>query len=149
MSLATTNALTGSLATLMDNLVELEKEIDPRLAVTKWRPRKPSSPFNLWNWMDLSPWQQMDTARQRDTIRLVAVIALPHTDAQNEMDDICEFIDLFRDVIDRALYTGAPLGAKEAHRVGMRLSEQTFGTNTYLSAEFPMEFKLDREIPRT
>lgn len=148
MSLATTTSLTGSLAVLMTNLVALEEHVNDGVRVFKWRPRVPDPPC-IWNWLDMSPWEQRDTGRQRDTFRVIAVLAIRHTDSQIEMDQLTGYIDDFRDVVDRALYTHAPLGAKFGRRLGVRMAVQQFGENQYLSAEFPMEFQLDREISAT
>jgi len=151
MSLATTTRLVRTLKELMANLTEVERHVHEDLSVYTWRPNVPLVPC-IWNWLDQAPWEQMDLGRQRDNFTVIAVLAVAHGDNQETMDVLTDYVDAFRETIDPALFTSAPLGCKEAHRLGMRMAEQTFGGEngtSYLSVEFPLLCKMDRHIERS
>lgn len=89
---------------------------------------------------------QMDTGRQRDSLAISTFIVIEHTDAEDEMIRLEEYVDAFRDVVDRELYAKAPCGAKWAQRQTLRFRALPFGSVSYLAAEFPMVFQIDRMI---
>ena len=135
-----------SLSSLMNNWVELLGHVHPDLRVYRWRPRVPDTPC-IWNWLTDGPLRQVDTARQRDAFAITTSIVVQHTDADDEMIKLEEYVDAFRDVVDRALYAKLPLGAKWAMRQTLRFRAVNFNTVAYLAAESPMVFQIDRITP--
>jgi hypothetical protein len=129
----------------MDNYVELLGTVHSDLRVYRWRPRVPDDPC-IWNWLSEGVVQQMDTGRIRDSLAITTYVVVKHTDADDEMIKLEEYVDAFRNTIDQELYAKAPLGAKWAQRQTMRFRAQTFNNVAYLSAEFPMVFQIDRMI---
>lgn len=145
MGKASTAALTGSLAFMMDKLVELEQDVHSDLRVYRYRPRTPDLPC-LWNWIQSAPFELMDQQRFRDNITVLTQIGIAHTDVDEEMAKLEEYADAFRTVIDPALHTIRPLGAKWAKRDDMRMVSVDFGELGVLAVEFPILIQLDRQI---
>jgi hypothetical protein len=143
MSLATAPALTGSFKVIMTNLWEMEKRVHEDLRVFMWRPPLPDAPC-IWNWMPNAPLSIVDQAKWRDTITVVATVAIAHTDVEVEMDRLMTYVDAFRDVVDKELYAKRPLAAHRAKRAGMNMSNPTFGGVAYLGVEFPLVIEVDR-----
>ena len=131
---------------LMDNWVALLGNVHHDLRVYRWRPRNPDVPC-IWNWLVDGPLQQIDTTRQRDSFAISSFVVVRHTDAEDEMEKLETYTDAFREVVDTALYSKLPLGAKWAMRQTTRFRAQRFNQVDYLSAEFPMVFQVDRHIP--
>ena len=136
----------GTLKDLMDNWCELLENVHPDLRVYRWRPRVPDDPC-IWNWLNDGRLTQVDTTRQRDSFAISTMVVIKHTDAEDEMIKLEEYVDAFRDVVDSALYSKLPLGAKWAMRETTRFRAVTFNQVSYLAAEFPMVFQVDRHIP--
>lgn len=142
---ASATALVGTLRELMDNWTNLLMTVHDDLRVYRWRPRVPETPC-IYNWLNDGPLIQMDTGRQRDSFAISTFILIAHTDDEDEMWKIEDYVDAFRDVVDRELYARAPCGAKWAQRQTTRFRAVPFGQVPYLGAEFPMVFQLDRMI---
>lgn len=143
--------LIWELSKLMPEIVEMEKAaaaevtVGPKPRVYTWKPRAIDLPA-VWNNLVIeAPHRQMDTARQRDVFTVVSTWAIRHTDVEEEMARIAHYVDVFRSVVDPSLYVKAPMGAKWAERVGVRLTEIPLGQDlTALAVEFPINFQLDR-----
>jgi hypothetical protein len=150
VTIASAPELTGSLTTVMTNLVATEQAVHPDLRVYRWRPRVPDLPC-MWNWIPTAPFEQRDTARWRDNVTIQVQIGIRHTDVDDEMAKLEEYADAFREVMDAALHTMHPLGAVWAKREGMRLLGVEFGSGEnaipVLVVEFPILVRLDRMIP--
>ena len=146
MSIATSDTRTGSLAVLMDNLVSLEKEIDPRLKVYRWQPRNIEPPA-IWNWMLPGGYENKDLQRHRDNLVISVRLGINHTDVDSEMALLEEMIDKVRDTIDPALWAPRPLGAVRAQRTDIRSALWEFWEGIpMLGAEFPIAFAVDRNF---
>lgn len=135
-----------SLGALMDNWVALLGHVHQDLRVYRWRPRVPDDPC-IWNWLTDGPLRQIDTARQRDSFAVSCWIVVKYTDVDDEMVKLETYVDAFRDVVDRALYSKLPLGAKWAMRQTLRFRSVNFNQTAYLAAESPMVFQIDRITP--
>jgi hypothetical protein len=150
VTIASTEYLTGSLATVMSRLVELEKQVHDELRVYRWPPRVPDLPC-IWNTMPSAPFEQRDTGRFRDNLNISVRVGIRHTDVDEQMAKLEEYADAFRFVIDPALWTHNPLGAKWAIRQDMRIIPVTFGADPevlhVIALEFPIQVQLDRMIP--
>jgi len=149
VSIASTPVLEASLGTVMTHLIALEEKVHDDLHVYRWRPRVPDLPC-LWNWIPDAPFEQRDTGRFRDNVTITAQIGIRHSDVDEEMAALEEYADAFRFLIDPALHTIHPLGAKWAKRQTMRLLGVTFGEGEgaipVLVIEFPILVQLDRMI---
>lgn len=147
MSIASRTTLTGSLHELMNGILEIEGQVDDALTLYRWRPRTPQLPA-IWHWIQPSRLTQEDTARFRDNLLITTTIGIPHGDENEVMADLERYSDEYRDVIDKALHTKAPLGAKWAKRQSMNTSITTFGDQMQVfGIDFPIEYQLDRFIP--
>lgn len=145
MSTASAPVLTGSLQVVMNNLVELEKQVHEDLRVYMWRPRQPDLPC-IWNWLPNASLEQRDLGRHRDNLTIWAYVSTRHTDVELEMDRLMEYVDAFRDVIDRALFTPRPLGGQRAMRSGLSMTQETFNDVPTLSVQLPIAVQVDRMI---
>jgi hypothetical protein len=136
---------TGSLAALIQELVEIEKTVDPRLRVYDWQPIEPDLPA-IFNWLAPSTFEIRDQMRWRDNVSIIVRIGVWHSD--DDMYQLVEFADAFRDVMDDAVYNFRPVGSKAiwAERNGMNMAQLEFNGAPALGIEFPMTFRLDRRI---
>ena len=141
------------LGAFMEELVGLEQRIADQVTLGRkprvymWKPRQWEFPA-IYNWLTIeAPSRQVDTAHTRDFFTIVAAWAMQHTDVDEEMARMTYYIDLFREVVDPALYVKAPMGAKWAQRLGVRLNDVPLGQGVYaLAAEFPIQVQLHRQI---
>lgn len=145
MSLASAPALTGSLQVIMNNLLELEKNVHEDLRAYMWRPRQADLPC-IWNWLPNGSLEQRDLGRHRDNLVIHAHISIRHGDEQEEMDRLMVYTDSFRDVVDRALFAQRPLGAQRAMRSGLMMQEHRFNDVPTLTVQFPIAVQVDRMI---
>lgn len=138
---------TGSLAELIKELVLLEKTVHPDLRVYDWQPVDPELPA-IFNWLAPSTFEIRDQMRWRDSVVIIARLAVDHSDEGEDMRSLVEYADAFRDVIDDALYNFHPVGGKAiwADRTGMNMAQFEFNAVTALGIEFPLQFRLDRRI---
>lgn len=138
-----------SLSETMDLLVELENTVHADLTVVRWRPRANIELPALYNWFDPSEAEFKDQAKRRDTLRLVAIVAVEHSDDDEEMAKVEVYADAFRQTIDAAFNErGGPLsGARRAERNNMQLLVDDFAGVNALCIGFELEIWLDRIYP--
>lgn len=138
---------TGDLAPVMDALVAVENTVHADLRVYRWRPLQVELPA-LFNLLGESPAAIRDQVTHRETVHVIARIAIRPTDADEEMARLETYIDAFRSVVDRALYRQDPLAGtlRMAKRTGLNGTVDQFGQAPVLCADFPLEFQLDRRI---
>ena len=136
---------TGSLAALVKELADLERTVHPDLRVYEWRPIDPDLPA-IFNWLAPSTFEIRDQMRWRDGVVIIASIAVNHS--EQDMEELVDYADAFRDVIDDALYNFHPTGGKSiwAERTGMNMAQFEFNAVTAIGIEFPLLFRLDRRI---
>lgn len=118
------------------------------IVVYRWRPRQVDPPC-LYHMVASAPFEQRDQARWRDTLNLLARLAMPMTNDEEEMEALEVYSDAFREVMDPVLSkTGNPMGgaATWADRTDMRSVVDDFNDVPYLCMEFLLSFRLDRRI---
>lgn len=142
--------MTESLELIMERLVDLEREIDPRVNVSEWRPRQPDFPA-LWNWLSDAPIGMTSNVNFRETFTILVQFAVRPTDSREEHRILSEIAENLRQVVDPALHTIHPLGAKRAIRRNLRTAYYRFGSGeqqvTVLGMEAPIEIEIDRLLP--
>lgn len=151
-------ALGGSLKLLMNELTDAERAIDAVLPddvagldYNRWRPNSIEPP-SLYHVLGSAPFQQLDTAQWRDTLNILARIAIPHEEPGAAEGLLEEYGDAFRQVMDPVLGArGRPLNgaALWAERTDMRTTEDEFGGVPYLCIEFLLQFRLERLVTPT
>lgn len=142
---ATAPQLTGSIQTVMDNLVEMEKRISDDIVVHMWKPTTPD-PLMIYNWLTPSPFAIVDQVKWRDTLNVIMTLAVQHTDVEIEMARAVSYVDTIREVVDTELYAKRPLGGHRAMRVSMQTSAPRFGPVAYLGFDFGLVIHVDRMI---
>ena len=141
----------GSLSTLMDNLVALEQQVkaEPgcnKIRVYRWQPNVPELPA-LWNALGPSPLEQKDSSTWRDTIQILVRLGIALTDTDEQMAKLERYTDAVRDVIDTHLaQPGANLGVRLVKRTGMRPLPMVFNEIRVQGFEFLLQCELDRNL---
>ena len=142
--------MTDSFSLVLERLVDLEREIDDRLNVYEWRPRQPDFPA-LWNFLNDAPLGMTSNVNFRETFTFLVQFAVRPTDGREEHRVLSEIAENLRQVVDPALHTIHPLGAKRAIRRNMRTAFYRFGSGeqqfTVLGMEAPIEIEIDRLLP--
>lgn len=138
----------GSLALLMDALYALEQTVHTDLVTYRWRPQSTPDLPAIWNWLLRAPKTDTSTIGVRDTLHLLAVIGIRHTNVDEQMADVETYGDAFRAVVDPAMMTNQPLSgaATKATRSEMRNSLDEFGPTGVFCVEFELHIQLDRIV---
>lgn len=116
---------------MIAKLVELEGQVaaaaaaaNPadELRVYEWRPHGLPELPAIWNWIDDGSYEIDDTARATDVIVITATIGVKPADIAETMGRLVRLTDVFRSVVDPALWRNQPLEgtAKRAKRVVTR-----------------------------
>lgn len=158
MAAPTALDLGASLRLWMDALLVLEAEINNQLpdglrslSIERWRPNTIDPPA-LYHLVGAGPTELRDV-RVRDNLTLYARIAMPFGDSASEMDELEQYIDIFRQVVDPALMESShPLGgaAVWADRTDMRLPvPEEFNGIPYQAVDFTLSVRLERFIVAT
>lgn len=112
--------------------------------VYKFRPRGQVNLPAIYNVLDPSQMEPQDTAVDRDTLIIGARVAVRHTDAEAEFDQLLAIADIVRTTFDRGFKDqDSPLGQLLARRLGVREQQDTFGQIPVFALEFPVRVKLD------
>jgi hypothetical protein len=145
----------GSFQVFIDELVAFEETLSSELRVYRWRPSTVdvSRGGAVYNWLHPSPfeWRDVSNVRARDSLNLVARIAVRYTDDQETMRRLEGYVDLFRDKADGAFRQLRPIGsqAKWVERVAFQPVVDTFNEVDYLAFEFQLMAWLDRNVAPT
>lgn len=120
------------------------------LSVHTFRPRGQINLPAIYNVLDPSQMQPVDTLVDRDELIIGARVAVRHGDADEESDQLLAIADIVRTTIDRGLKDpDNPLGALQARRLGVRPQADVFGEIPVFALEFPIRVRLDVLNPPT
>lgn len=130
----------------------VEADNGDHLRVYRLRPRGniQLSPGAIYNVINPSTMEPVDTIADRDTIIVGARVCVRHTDADEEMDRLLGYVDVLRAVFDSTLKSDdSPLGGRQARRLGLLMVQDTFNDIPVLAFEFPIRVRLDALNPPT
>lgn len=137
----------GQLATFFEDLQTLHATIDPNLRAYRIRPRGQIDPPCVYATITDETFERMDTVHGQDELTVPVRLAVHRTDTEEEVDELLRFVDLYREVMDVALWTSdLPGDAEECRRMGMRQVVENFNGVDYLCVEFPIRVRLTRLI---
>lgn len=143
----------GKLSDTIAALVALENQVkaaavaaDARdvLRVYEWRPSKPPETPAIWNWIDPSDHELVDTARDDDLLIVTATIGVKPSDMGESMGRLTRLTDVFCDVVDPALRSRPVLAgsARSARRVVMGQSFDVFNDVPVMCMDFRLRVQL-------
>lgn len=148
---------TGSLKTVMDELVTVEAAIHPTLNVYRWWRADMELPA-LWNWLTPGDVEgpagagEAGLCRVRGWARITVSIGVDPTAVPGlgDMLELEEYADLALPALYRAVYERNPLGQREARARGFQTVADELGGASILVLEVPLEVALDvNAVPAT
>lgn len=135
---------TWKLREAMDALFALEQTVDERLHAYRWWQPGMHLPAISNVMLPSSTAEQIDPCTMRDTVRIGARIALlPAAHHEQDMAQLEDYADRFREVVDPVI---GKLGPRNAKRTGMQVINQSLGDAEVLTVEFGIEFWLDQPL---
>jgi hypothetical protein len=148
-----------TLAEMMSLWVPLEQRASAAAAeanpedecrVYEWRPSGLPELPAIWNWIDDGQYEIVDTSRGDDLIVIRATIGVKPSDLEESMGQLVRLTDVFRAVIDPALWSmnGRPLGGavRSAKRVVTRSEIEDFDGVPVMCMSMLVRFQLAATI---
>lgn len=148
---------TGQIADMLAKLIELEQGVaaaavalddQDEIRVYEWRPHGPPELPAIWNWIDDGSYEIDDTARATDVLVMKATIGVMPSDIAESMGRLVRLTDVFRSVVDPALWQNQPLDGttKRAKRVVTRTGFDTFDGIPVMCMDMLIRVELPRII---
>lgn len=151
----------SSFAGLADGLHEIITSIEAAAAALpdpglrplrtyKWRPVGTQVELPaLYLELEASTMEPLDTIVDVDHLTVSLRLVVRYTDQDEEMDELVQYADIARSVIDRALkHNDGPLGGARAQRLGVRPVVDQFNEINVRGLDFPVRTELEGENPQ-
>jgi hypothetical protein len=148
------------IADMLTELITLEQQVSnaakaanpaDELRVYPWRPASRIQLPAVYNWIDDSSYEIDDTARATDALVIMATIAVRNGPSDEVLDRLVRLTDVFREVVDPALWANRPLGGtcKRAKRTLTATSYDEFNGVTVMCMDMHLRVELAQIIQPT